>query len=272
MSQASLRQQAYDYLHRRILSGELPAGSQVSELSLAQEIGISRTPVREAIRQLASEGVVVQVPRYGTIVRAPERREFVELFELREALEPYAVALAARSICEEDLLLLERLCDEERQIATELRDSDQKALDAAQMQRFLAADMALHMLLIRAAGNRRIAKIVADSRALARIFGAGRQEHTLHVVAWAYRQHRRIVRAVRRHDADAARQWMAHHIRRSMQQTLAHYDQAHAQDDRSREVGVLLPDDIWDAIDRMSDFLTRPDTESELRRVSDDGL
>lgn len=253
MSQGLLRRQAYDYIQRRILTGQLPAGSQVSELSLAQEIGISRTPVREAIRQLAAEGIVVQVPRFGTIVRAPQRREFVELFQLREALEPYAVTLAAESIRDEDLALLDKLCDQMRQIALELRHSGQPSLDPATMQRFLAADMAWHMLLIRAAGNRRIAKIVADSRAIARIFGAGRQEHTLHVVAWTYRRHRRIVDALRRRDPEAARRWMAEHIRTSMQQTLEHYDRSCAAGAQNRNLDSMLPDDVWHTLDRLSD-------------------
>jgi DNA-binding GntR family transcriptional regulator len=262
MSQGSLRQQAYDYIQRKILSGDLPAGSQVSELSLAQEIGISRTPVREAIRQLASEGIVVQVPRFGTIVRTPERREFVELFQLREALEPYAVYLAAQSIRDEDLTLLEKSCDAIRQIAVQMRDEKKPALDPAMMQRFLAADMSLHMLLIRAAGNRRIAKIVADSRAIARIFGAGRQEHTLQVVASAYRQHCRIVRALRRRDGEAARSWMADHIRRSMRETLEHYDRTHAAGSQQRRIATVVAEDVWDAIDRMVDLPGQSEPET----------
>ena len=60
-------------------------------MSLAREIGISRTPVREAIRQLQIEGVVEQVPRSARIVRQPQRRELAEMFQLREALESYTV-------------------------------------------------------------------------------------------------------------------------------------------------------------------------------------
>ena len=97
------RERAYQYLHARIASGALAGGALVSELSLAREMGLSRTPVREAIRQLIMEGLVEQVPRHGTIVRIPERREVAELYEVREALESYAVAQAARRILPADL-------------------------------------------------------------------------------------------------------------------------------------------------------------------------
>lgn len=252
MTAIPLRQQAYEYIHGKILSGDLSAGSQVSEQSLAQEIGISRTPVREAIRQLASEGIVVQVPRFGTIVRSPGRREFVELFQLREALEPYAVSLAALSIGTADLETLDQLCREMRQLAGQLRSSGEPALDPSNMQRFLAADMAFHMLLIQAGGNCRIAKIVADSRAIARIFGAGRQIHDLRVVARAYRYHRRILRAVQRGDGERARRVMAEHIRASMQETLDHFDRTHADSEQGYTAGITLPDGIRQAIQHMN--------------------
>src|SRR6201995_3075492 len=82
-----LREQAYKHIHGKLLAGELPAGHVLSEHSLAREIGISRTPVREAIQRLEQEGVLEQIPRYGTVVRRPERRDLEELYQLREALE-----------------------------------------------------------------------------------------------------------------------------------------------------------------------------------------
>src|SRR5262245_15044729 len=91
----TLVQRAYEHIQEAILSGHLPAGSVVSEAVLAKSLGISRTPVGEAIRQLAREGLVQQVPRYGTIVKPIDRRELIELYEMRAALESYAAARAA---------------------------------------------------------------------------------------------------------------------------------------------------------------------------------
>ncbi|NLX99562.1 MAG: GntR family transcriptional regulator [Rhodopirellula sp.] len=255
MNTTSLRQKAYDYLHEKILRGDLSPGRQISEQSLAAEIGISRTPVREAIRQLAEEGLVVQVPRFGTIVRTPGRRELVELFQLREALEPYAVALAAQSVSAADLDLLESLCRQMRQIAVDLRGVGASALDPSALQRFLSADMAFHMLLIRAAGNRRIAKIVADSRVIASIFGAGRQTHDLGVVARAYGYHRRILHAVRRGDGEAARRWMVDHLRASMAETLEHYRRAESAVEQQAISAFTLPDDVRRTIEHLENHL-----------------
>src|SRR5262245_37161880 len=145
MSANPLRQQAYDFIQEKIVSGSLPTGSQVSELSLAKQIGISRPPVRAASRRLVHDGLREQVPRYGTIVRTPQRRDIVELYELREALEGFAVTQAAERIGAEDLTLLARLCAEIKSIGDRLRRSGKPALDAGMMQRFLTADLAFHM-------------------------------------------------------------------------------------------------------------------------------
>src|SRR6188768_653952 len=151
-----LRDQAYRHIHGKLLSGELPAGHVLSEHSLAREIGISRTPVREAIRRLEQEGILEQVPRYGTIVRRPERRDLEELYQLREALEPYAVAQVAGRLNGEDLAMLARLCDEIRVIAAAVKKAGRDVVDAALMRRLLSADLAFHMVLLRASGNRRL--------------------------------------------------------------------------------------------------------------------
>jgi len=224
MDKTTLRQQAYDYIQQRIASGLLPAGSWISELSLAKEIGISRTPVREAIRQLQLEGLVEQVPRHGTVVRQPDQRDIAELYELRQALECYAVGQAAERIGSADLATLADLCDEIRSTRDKLKAGKATALSAAMMKRFLAADMQFHQLLLRAAGNRRIVKIVSESRVLARIFGSQRHRHDLDVVTRTHRFHTQIMRAVKAGNVDAARQAMAEHIQASKAETLKHFE------------------------------------------------
>src|SRR4051794_8529863 len=111
MSEISLRERAYRHIQRKILAGEIPSGGKVSEQSIAEELGISRTPVRSAIHELETEGLLEQVPRYGTIVRQADRRDIVELFDLRMALESFAAEIAADAISSEDLGTLGSLCD-----------------------------------------------------------------------------------------------------------------------------------------------------------------
>ena len=85
-----------DKLRRLVLSGEYPPGAPLPELFLAQEFDVSRTPVREALKQLENEGLVEIRPKVGTFVRVPTRREIVELFQLKESLEGLAANLLAR--------------------------------------------------------------------------------------------------------------------------------------------------------------------------------
>ena len=257
MSGDTLSQEAYRYIHQKIATGLLPGGSQISELSLAKEIGISRTPVREAIRRLALEGLVEQVPRYGTIVRTPDRQELAELYEVREALESYAAAEAARRLAADDLQVLAGLVRRMRAVGHELQQSGSAALEGTGLKGFLAADMGFHMVLIRAGGNRRMMKIVADTQVLTRIFGYRRQTHDLAIVARTCRLHGRILRAMRQQDPAAARAWMARHIRLSKRQTLESFDQTQTA---GAGMPLTLPEDVQEELNRIEIELKREKT------------
>ena len=250
MTSGKLRRQAYSYIHRKILSGELPSGHQVSELSLAKEIGTSRTPVREAVQQLRREGLVEQRPRLGTIVRTPRRADLVELFELREALEPFAAGLAARRGRAPDFPALEKLCAEMDSIGEELQGAGITTLDTEGLERFLTADMAFHVGLLRAAGNHRIMSIVADSRVLTRIFSTRRQEHNLAVLRETYQFHSQILQAVMTSDVQAATELMARHIQASKRETLDHYDRVSSERGAGRTLG--LSDHVVAELDRLT--------------------
>lgn len=249
-----LRNQAYSYIQQKILSGELPVGQQVSEASLAREIGISRTPVREAIQQLGREGLVEQVPRLGTIVKALERRDIVELYELREALEPFAVGHAAQRIRPADLERCSRLCDEIHRLNQEAREGGVARLTGPKLLRFLAADMGFHMILVRAAGNERIQKIIADSRVLIRIFNTDRQEHDRHILDETEGFHSQILEAVREQDSENARRLMGEHIGASKRETLEFFDRAAGAAEHPVTLG--MPDDLLEELGRIVDTET----------------
>jgi len=242
----NLRDRAYRHIHDRVRSGRLRPGSLVSDRSLAAEIGISKTPVREAIRQLEHEGLLEAVARHGTRVRAPDRREIEELYELREALESYAVARAAERRTPADLEALQKLLDEVGAVAGERLASGKRALEGALLRRFLAADMGFHLRLIEAAGNRRLRKSLAESRVLTGIFGTRRQEHTAEVLRETYRFHMKILSAVRRGAADEARRLTAEHIRASRREALEHLRRAEA-----REGGPAMPANLREELDRI---------------------
>jgi len=250
VSHTNLREQAYRHIHGKIASGRLSGGSLVSELSLARELGISRTPVREAIRQLILEGLVEQVPRHGTIVRIPNRRELADLYEVREALESYAVAEAARRVEPGDLELLGRLYGRMRELGRELLAGGAPMLEGAPLREFLAADMGFHLALIRATGNRRIMQIVGAMGVLVRIFGHRRQNHTPGIVRRTCRFHARILLAVRRGDAETARRWMVRHLRASKRQSLESTDRVQEE---HAGVCLTLPEDLLEELNRMEE-------------------
>ena len=91
-----MRERAYVYIQRKIAAQELKGGGAISELLLAKEMGISRTPIREAIGQLVAEGLLEQIPNRGVVVVQLNRRDIIDLYELREALEVYAVSKVAQ--------------------------------------------------------------------------------------------------------------------------------------------------------------------------------
>ena len=246
----SLRDKAYRYIVSRILSGEMPSGTVISEIPLSREIRTSRTPVREAIGQLVSEGLLEQVPGRGTIVTRPGRNDIIDLYELREALETYALRkIAGARLIEPYRPALRRLCDVVHELAEELRRSGQERLDEAQMQRFVPADMGFHMLLLQAAGNRRIGKVVAETRVLTRIFAYRREGHDAPLLDTVHAYHSGVLDAIDAADAETAVQRLGEHIRTSMRERLETYDRWERQHEMNRL--MPLPAEILDKLEQM---------------------
>lgn len=105
-------QGAYRRLLEEIRRGDLPPGARLREIELAERLGISRTPVREAIRQLESDGLVVHLPRQGATVRSLDYPEIMELYEMRAVLEGTAARFAARAASDVELAELRALNEE----------------------------------------------------------------------------------------------------------------------------------------------------------------
>ena len=223
-SGGSRRQLAYDHILRRLLAGGFLGGSALHEIPLAKEIGISRTPVREAIGQLVAEGVLHESPGRGAAFIEPNRREIIELYELREALEVFAVRKAARhGISGKESETLGELVKEIRDCRLLLEKSRKPALRGQLLERFLAADFRFHALLLQSAGNERIAKAAANTRLLIRIFAMRREHHSASLLKQIEVFHRDILEAVRRGDVEQAGRLLGEHIRLSLEERLAEY-------------------------------------------------
>ena len=254
MKQASpLTHRAYEHIQSEILAGRFPAGTLISEIRIAEQLGISRTPVGEAIRSLAAEGWVEQQPRRGTVVRSFSRREIIELYELREALETFAAAKAAVLVSDSVLARLDRYCDEMQGLLAHLASSSAGMLDGTELERFLTAAMAFHLLIVRTAGISRIMKLVQQTRTISRVFRMRRQRHSHKVVERAIEFHRRIADALRAGDGAAASLAMTEHIQVSRRQTIDELDNQLALDDPDAPIANDLPADLVEELRRIEE-------------------
>jgi len=232
----SIGEKAYLFLRTRILSGELPPGAALSEASIARELGNSRGPLREAIRRLTAEGFLRPAPNGGSAVVEFSRRDVAELYELREALEVYAVGKAAEhKLREEDLKAMQTTVDDVLLLRDELQASGNSHLGTAEMRRFIRTDLQFHTLLVRAAANSRILKVVADTRVLLNIFAMRRQGHDSDQLTQIHRYHSEILAAIVRGDPQQAMRLLGEHIRVSREERLKEHDEG------EREAALRLP-------------------------------
>ncbi len=221
----NLRAKAYQHIRTKLFSGQVTPGEVLSEEHLSTEIGISRTPVREAMGQLIAEGFLDREAGRGTSVRRPSRADVVELFELREALETYAVGkVATHGLPGAEAARLDHLCAQIPVLIAELERRGGGTLDKDQMDRFLAMDLQFHAWLLRAAGNRRILKVAYDARLLIRIFTMPHEGHTAAELRRIYEDHCGILAACRAADSARAVQVCQAHIQRSGRERLEKYD------------------------------------------------
>jgi DNA-binding GntR family transcriptional regulator len=210
-TRSSIQGRVIDETRRRILTGELATGVNLSELALAEEFGVSRTPVREALKQLQTEGLVEIRPRVGTFVTTPSRREITELFEMKELLEGAAARLLAQRghVAELDRLQA---------------NVQQAEVAVARDDRVHYADLVLefHDLVVLGADN---SKLLAHYRTLMNQLAYPRLVNTsLRQPGRALqsdREHHRILELISAKDGDTAERVMREHVRASRQALLA---------------------------------------------------
>jgi DNA-binding GntR family transcriptional regulator len=196
----TLREQVLDRLREDILSGELDAGTVLGEAALAESFGVSRGPIREALSRLASEGLVTLVPRRGAEVTRLTRDEFLDAYQVREALETLAIRLAVPRLGEADLAMLRSLHEEMVEHAKR-----------AEVHAFFEANARFHQVFVEASGNRKLEEfyrllIGQMGRYLARSLALrGTVERSVS-------EHLAILEAVEAGDAELAERLLADHI------------------------------------------------------------
>lgn len=202
-----LREQIRDELRSRISCGKLAPGDRLVEQTLADEFGVSRIPVREALRLLESEGLIDTRPRSGVIVRTFNKEDLEHLFDVRAALEAEAFRLAAQRATPADILHLERLME---QTASEV-GSDNHA-EVAKL------NLAFHEAITQMARNPFLSSMLEPLTGQLGLLIGQSHEHERQLY-----EHSTLVEAIRNHDPDLASAAAFTHVRRSRTRALAHF-------------------------------------------------
>ncbi|WP_232667611.1 GntR family transcriptional regulator [Pseudonocardia sp. TRM90224] len=202
------RERAYRYLREIVLVDPAVQGTFLNEVELAQVIGVSRTPVREALLLLVADGLIEMVPKRGAYVPPLTGRQIKELMQLRGLLERHAasVTLAAGTV---PLTAMRDALDEQRAMIAKRGDADS--------QQFIEWDRLFHQVLVDAAGNELIAKTYAGLRTrqvrvgVAALFRAADRQSAV------CNEHQRIVDALAAGDESAAHTAIEDHLRVTLQ-------------------------------------------------------
>ncbi|MHB9093164.1 MAG: GntR family transcriptional regulator [Eubacteriales bacterium] len=195
-----LREIVFESLREAILNAMLKPGERLMEIQLAEEMGVSRTPVREAIRKLELEGFVVMIPRKGAYVAGISVKDIADVFEIRTALESLAAGLAAERITEEELEQLERILVKIGECVTN-----------KDLEQIIEIDTEFHDVLFKASRNERLVQIVSNLREQIQRFRTASLA-TPGRMKYAFEEHKKIVEAVSERNVELAQTLAREHI------------------------------------------------------------
>lgn len=186
-----LRDVVFNTLRDAILTGKLVPGERLMENQLAEKLGVSRTPVREALRMLELENLVELVPRKGAQVLDMSEKDIVNILEVRSALEGLATSLACKKMTKEDLQQLKNLeVDFEKAVA----DSD--------VERFVDIDEDFHDLIFMATENDKLINIFRNLRIQLYRYRMAQAKNNDTSMSTIVAHHRSIIRAIENHDSE----------------------------------------------------------------------
>jgi len=202
-------------LQARILSGEIATGARLRQQTIAAEFGVSRTPVREALRKLQADGIVVLEPNRGAVVRGPTARDIREAYEVRAELEGLAAERATDLIRDDQL---ERLREAEQLFRRSIETLIERSRDGEQPRwgaesEWERANNLFHQVIQEASGNARLLATIADlHRSFPRDLTWSALSQSSRLLAENIGQHQRILTAIERRDPAAARAAMIQHV------------------------------------------------------------
>lgn len=195
-----LREIVFEYLRNSILNGELEPGERLMELQLAQQLGVSRTPIREAIRKLELEGFVEMIPRKGAYVADMSIKDILDVLEVRMFLEGLATYLAA-----------ERMTDEEINSLKEILKKFEEEIGDMEKQQMIELDNKFHDMIIKGSRNNKLLQIVQGLQEQFQRFRVIYfNEYSEHEDLIKY--HRAIVKAIADRDSKSAQEYAQTHV------------------------------------------------------------
>lgn len=195
-----LRDVVFNTLRRAILKGELKPGERLMEITLADKLGVSRTPIREAIRKLELEGLVVMAPRKGAKVASITERDLSDVLEVRKGMEVLAISLACKRITGEELEKLETI-----------EQSFQKLIESGNLTELAEMDVKFHDTIYQATNNQRLVQLLNNLREQMYRY---RMEYLKDIAVrrTLAEEHKTICQALRERDEQQAEQYVSIHI------------------------------------------------------------
>ena len=195
-----LRDVVFNTLRQAILRGELKPGERLMEIQLANKLGVSRTPIREAIRKLELEGLVIMIPRRGAEVAEITEKSLRDVLEVRAVLEELAVDLACDRISAEDIQNLKEAAKE-----------FEAALQGGDVTEYAEADVKFHDIIYLATDNKRLIQLLYNLREQMYRYRVEYLKRTeVHPVLLA--EHEHIISCIEKHDKEAAKVAISTHI------------------------------------------------------------
>lgn len=216
----SLNDKAYEFIVHKLSSGEIKPGQKLSEPSLALACGVSRTPMREAVRRLIEEGVLYQIVKSGTYVTGFGAKEVSDAYEIRSVIESAMLAEAVEKLTKKDLAVLQDTCNRMHAAIESMRKAKMDIMTGKPESDFLDADILFHLTLLRASGNSLAEKIIVNAYRRNQFFGTHSHQRTLEHVASAWKFHCEILKACQNRNPKLAVKWLRDHIARSRRDAL----------------------------------------------------
>jgi len=223
---------AYHHLRKKLIAGDFEPGTRLLYGPVGKEIGISATPVREAAGQLAKEGLVDLVPQMGAIVRRIGREELIEIYEVREIIEPAAAGLAALRATTEQKLGIEKELNQMLKLAQRQQSATTQYADKRMAGRFDRADYNFHMQIFESTENQCLVRTASQSYVLTRVFGVHRYRYDADSMQTTCEDHQKIFAAICSGDSAKAQAASLNHIRKGQQISLARLEE-HQQSDNT---------------------------------------